>query len=105
MNKKELVEKKKKRIAKKQKEKAAEKSFHKELIAQMLTLATSGFGLASALAWNTTIQSLIKTYIEPHIPGKGVTSQIINALLVTTLAVFIVYQLSKISARFQQKKS
>ncbi len=95
----------KKLSAKKQAEEKREKKFYEELIAQMLTLATSGFGLVSALAWNETIQVIVKEYIEPRIPGSGLFSKFIYALLITTLAVLITYQLSKVSSRFQKNKS
>ncbi len=81
-----------------------EKRFHTELVSQMLTLATSGFGLVAALAWNETIQEFVKAFIEPRIPGSGLLSKFIYAVLITALAVFITYQLSQLSARFQQKK-
>lgn len=82
---------------------AERKSFHRELIEQLLSLATSGFGIVAALAWNDTIQQFVKQFIEPRIPGSGLLSKFIYALLITVLAVLITYQLSKISARFQQK--
>ena len=34
-----------------------------ELVRQMLTLATSGFGLVAALAWNSLIQEFVENYI------------------------------------------
>ena len=82
------------------KETREEHSFHKELVEQMLTLATSGFGLVAALAWNETIQAVVKEFIEPRIPGSGLISKLIYALLITALAVFITYQLSRLAARF-----
>lgn len=85
--------------------KDTEKKFHTELASQMLTLATSGFGLVAALAWNETIQEFVKAFIEPRIPGSGLLSKFIYAVLITALAVLITYQLSQLSARFQQKKS
>lgn len=89
-----------KKILEKKKE---EKAFHLELISQMLTLATSGFGLVAALAWNETIQQFVKQFIEPRIPGSGLLSKFIYAILITALAVLITYQLSRLAARFQQK--
>lgn len=77
-----------------------ERSFRKELVQQMLTLATSGLGLVAALAWNETIQAIVKEYITPKIPGSGVFSQLIYALLITVLAVFIIYQLSRLAAHW-----
>ena len=49
-------------------EKREEKKFHQELVSQLLTLSTSGFGLVAALAWNETIQQIVKDFIEPSIP-------------------------------------
>lgn len=76
------------------------KRLHVELISQMLALSTSGFGLVAALAWNETIQEVVKSYIEPQIPGSGLLSRFIYALLVTVLAVFITYQLSRLYTHF-----
>lgn len=69
----------------------------------MLTLVTSGFGVVAALAWNDAIQNFVRIYIEPKIPGSGLFSQFLYALLITFLIVVLTYQLSKISARFQIK--
>jgi uncharacterized membrane protein YidH (DUF202 family) len=79
-----------------------EKAFHEELISQLLALATSGFGLVAALAWNDTIQQIVKEFIEPRIPGSGIFSRLIYAMIVTLLAVFITYQLSRIAHRFHK---
>ncbi len=81
-----------------------EKSLHQELAEQMLTLCTSGFGLVAALAWNETIQSVVKEYIEPRIPGSGLLSRFIYAVLITLLAVLTTYQLSRIAARFNVQR-
>lgn len=81
----------------------ASRRFHQELIAQMLTLATSGFGLVAALAWNETIQEFVKAFIEPRIPGSGLISKFIYAILITLLAVVITYQLSQLHSRFLKK--
>lgn len=77
-----------------------EKRFHEELVAQLLALSTSGFGLVAALAWNETIQQIVKEFIEPRIPGSGVFSRLIYALIVTLFAVIITYQLSRIASKF-----
>ena len=76
-----------------------ERSFHKELIQQLVTLATSSFGLVAALAWNEAIQQTVKDFIEPKVPGSGLLSRLIYALLVTLLAVLITYQLSKLASK------
>lgn len=90
--------------AKRLEKKKEEKKFHEELIAQLLTLSTAGFGLVAALAWNQAIQSFVTQYITPKIPGSGLISQLIYALLVTLIAVFITYQLSRISSHLESKK-
>lgn len=69
----------------------------------MLALATSGFGLVAALAWNSLIQEFVNSYVKKFLPdGSGIISLLIYALVVTGLAVFITYQLSKISEKLQK---
>ena len=71
--------------------------FQRELIKQMITLSTSGFGLVAALAWNEAIQAFVKEYIDRYISvGSGIISRFIYAIIITALAVIITYQLTKI---------
>lgn len=78
-------------------ETAKKKALHREIVKQMLTLATSGFGLVAALAWNSLIQELVNSYIKKYLPGNsGIISLFVYALIVTVLAVFVTYQLSKV---------
>lgn len=79
-------------------------ALYKEFITQLVTLSTSAFGLAAALAWNETIQQIVKDFIEPSLPGSGVLSRFIYALLVTLLAVIITFQLSRLAQRWGIKK-
>lgn len=84
------------------KETREEKKLHVEVIKQMVTLSTSGFGLVAALAWNNLIQELISNYIKKWLPGNsGVISLLIYALVVTVLAVFITLQLSRLAQKLQ----
>ncbi len=78
--------------------------FHRELLQQLVTLSTSAFGLAAALAWNDTIQQAVKEFIEPRIPGSGMLSRLIYALLVTILGVIVTFQLSRLATRWGAKK-
>lgn len=78
------------------------KKFHKELIKQMLALATSGFGLVAALAWNSLIQEFVNSYVKKLLPNGGILSLLIYAMIITVLAVFVTYQLSKISEKIQE---
>jgi len=66
----------------------------------MLTLATSGFGLVAALAWNELIKELVEGYIQPLVGGSsGIISRLIYAILVTFLAVGITYNLTRLVKR------
>jgi hypothetical protein len=88
---------------KKEIETKRERRLYEELITQLLTLVTSGFGVVAALAWNDAIQTFVKEFIEPRVPGSGIFYKFIYALLITILIVFITYQLSKIASRFNGK--
>jgi hypothetical protein len=82
------------------KKKKSNKSIQREMAAQMLTLATSGFGLVAALAWNSLIQEFVASYIKKWLPqGGGILTLLIYALIVTVLAVTVTYQLSKLNER------
>lgn len=73
------------------------------VVTQMLTLATSGFGLVAALAWNSFIQELVNSYVKKFLPnGSGLTSLLIYAIVVTILAVAITYQLSEIKEELEK---
>lgn len=75
-----------------------------EIVKQMMTLATAGFGLVAALAWNSLIQTLVDDYIKKWLPGGGkLTSLAVYAIIVTILAVFVTYQLSKVLRRLEAK--
>ena len=79
--------------------------FHQELIQQLVTLSTSGFGLVAALAWNEAIQAFVKEYIERFYPGgAGVISKFLYALIITLFAVLITYQMSRLTSRWGVKK-
>lgn len=91
------------------KEKAAARALVKkkklrvEVVRQMLTLATSGFGLVAALAWNSVIQELVNNYIKKLLPGNsGVVSLLIYAVVVTILAVSVTFELSKLIERLDR---
>ncbi len=87
---------KKKEVTKK------ERRFHEELIIQLVALSTAGFGFVAALAWNEAIKAFMTEYIIPQIPGSGVISSIIYALLVTGIEVLVTFQLSRLASRFQR---
>jgi hypothetical protein len=93
-----------KKKRKKKEEPKPKKHITTELVSQMLTLATSGFGLVAALAWNSLVQSFVADYIAKWLPrGSGIISLLIYALVVTTLAVFVTFELSRLKDRLQNR--
>jgi len=81
-----------------------QRKLHTEVVQQMLTLATSGFGLVAALAWNNVIQEFVNDYIKKWLPqGSGIISLLLYAIIITILAVFVTLQLSKVLERLERK--
>lgn len=71
---------------------------------QMLTLATSAFGVVAALAWNSFIQEFVTMYIKKYFPeGGGIWSLLIYAVIVTAIAVFVTLNLSRITSQLEEK--
>lgn len=83
--------------------KSSKKKFHVEMIRQMLTLATAGFGLVAALAWNSLIQEFVDQYIKKFFPNSGLVSLLIYAVVITAIAVLVTYQLARILQRFEEE--
>ncbi|OIP73938.1 MAG: hypothetical protein AUK08_04900 [Candidatus Pacebacteria bacterium CG2_30_36_39] len=73
------------------------------IIKNMVALATSGFGVVVALAWNEAIKTAVQTYIDP-ILGKnsGVVSLFIYAIIMTLLAVLVTMQLAKMQKTLEE---
>src|SRR5690606_25534594 len=89
-------------MSKKKKTTKADQKLHIEVVRQMLTLATTGFGLVAALAWNNLIRETVDGYIKPYLPeGSTIISLLIYALVVTIIAVVVTFQLSKVLKRLE----
>jgi len=85
--------------------KKEQRKLQQKVIKQMFTLATAGFGLVAALAWNEAIKSFFKEYIDKYLRVGGVVgSRFLYAVVVTVLAVLITYQLSKLSQKFEEEE-
>lgn len=69
------------------------KSLHSEFLKTMIQLATAGFALVAALAWNEFIKDFINRFISP---GSGLISRFIYAVIVTFLAVLLTYYLGRL---------
>ena len=74
------------------------------IVKQMLALATSGFALVAALAWNEVVKAAVDTYIKPYVSkGSGVISLFLYASIITILAVLVTLQLTKLSQTLSRK--
>jgi len=73
------------------------------IIKNMVALATSGFGVVVALAWNEAIKTTVQTYISPILgENSGVISLFIYAIVVTLLAVVVTMQLAQIQKTLEE---
>lgn len=72
----------------------------KEALKTMITLASSGFGLVAALAWNAAITELFKKIFGQ---ASGIISLFIYAVIVTTIAVVVMSKLGRMAQRVENK--
>ena len=73
------------------------------VIKNMVTLATSGFGLVVALAWNEVIKATITEYIDPILGKSGsLISLLIYAIIMTCLAVIVTMQLAQLEKKLEK---
>jgi len=76
-----------------------------EIVKQLITLSTAGFGVVAALAWNSVIEELVSTWIKPYFPAQyGIISRIVYAIIMTAIAVTVTYQLTKFIDKLEKKK-
>ena len=78
------------------------KNLRSEFLKTMTQLATAGFGLVAALAWNEAIKDLIDRFISS---GSGLVSRIIYAVIVTFLAVIVTYLLGKSTQEAKEEEN
>lgn len=74
--------------------------FRSNYLATMTALATAGFGLLAAGAWNIAIGDLLKTFL-PH--GTGVLYELLYAAIVTILAVVVINALARLADKSQSQ--
>lgn len=73
------------------------KEFPLAFVQETITLATSGFGLVVALAWNEFVKDLINLYIQPFFgDSSGLISKFIYAIIMTVLAILVTMQLVRV---------
>ncbi len=78
------------------------RKLRQEFLKTMIQLSTAGFGLAAALAWNSTIQALIKRFLPEN--GSDIWSQFIYAIIVTAVAVMVTYTLGEALQKESEKE-
>lgn len=72
------------------------------ILKNVINLATSGFGVVVALAWNEVIKNSVETYIDPWLgKSSGVVSLFIYAIGITLLAIFITMQLAMLERKIE----
>lgn len=75
--------------------------FPLSLITNMVALATSGFGVVVALAWNNLIQATVTTYITPYLGNNSsLVALALYAIVVTVLAIIVTTQLTSLEKKF-----
>ncbi len=75
------------------------KSLKLELVEKISTLATAGFGLVAALAWNDAIQSLFTRLFPAQ---SGLIAKFLYAVLITVAVVLITTHLARIANRLKK---
>jgi hypothetical protein len=66
--------------------------FRKELRKQMITFIVAAFGFVAALVWRDAIMA----WLEPIMVGDGAFELTITAIIVTIIAVSVIYMLSRV---------
>ena len=64
-----------------------------EILEKISSLATAGFGLVAALAWNDAIRALFAKFFPQ--PGDNLLALLGYALLITILVVIVTIQLGR----------
>lgn len=73
----------------------------REALKTMITLATSGFGLVAALAWNSAIIELFNRVFGK---ASGLVGLFTYAVLVTVIAVIVTTKLGRMAQRIEDKR-
>ena len=66
-----------------------------EILEKMQLLATAGFGLVAALAWNSAIQDLFNLFFPNR---ESLLAKFLYAIVITVLIVLVTSRLGKVIA-------
>lgn len=78
------------------------------VISTIVSLVTSAFGFVAALAWNSAIQQILQQHLNPTLAKIGLGASevlVIYALVVTLLAIIVVFVLNRIASRWVKKSA
>lgn len=73
-----------------------------ETLVKMTDLATAGFGIVAALAWNEAIQSLVNKFLPKSTDG-GLIAQAIYAVIITAVVVFVTIRLGRMTGKVKEE--
>jgi hypothetical protein len=71
-----------------------------EVVEKISTLATAGFGLVAALAWNDAIQKLFKKIFGD---ASNLVAMFAYAILITIIVVLITFYLGRITNKIKEE--
>lgn len=77
----------------------AQQSLHIEILEKMHTLATAGFGLVAAFAWNSAIQELFAVFFPNQ---ESLIAKFLYAIFITMVVVFVTSRLGKAIGTLKQ---
>lgn len=66
-----------------------------EILEKMSGLATAGFGLVAALAWNDAIKAIFDSYFPKN--SSNITAQLLYAVILTIIIVLVTIRLGKLT--------
>ncbi|MBU1039216.1 hypothetical protein KKC17_03275 [Patescibacteria group bacterium] len=78
----------------------SQKSLRLEILEKVSQLATAGFGLVAALAWNDAIQTLFKELFGTQ---SAVWAKFGYAILITVLVVLVTYKLGNLINKLKEQ--
>ena len=79
----------------------SQQSLRREIVQKMSELATVGFGLVAALAWNDAIQSLFRELFGAQ---SGIWAKFVYAILITVLVVVVTMKLGNIINKLKENE-
>lgn len=77
-------------------------------LATVVSLATSAFGVAAALAWNDAIKDNIQALVQVGGLFRGLTPaqlELVYAIVITLIAVVVIIALNRVAARIAKRSA